>query len=181
MVDEMDRIEILRERLADRRGQRVIFLSHCLLNENTRYLGGACRVACVREVVERCMDRGIGIVQMPCPEQLAWGGVLKRSMLRAYGMRGTALDRLQPVLLRLFVLHTRRMYRRLARQVAEQIRDLNPRRAGPRLEPWGERRLEHLCYTLVVRLDKDLLLGSGIRTVGGDTAFRRERSGLPHA
>ena len=34
---------------------------------------------------------------------------------------------------------------------------------------------------MLVRLEKYLLLGSGIRTVGGDTAFRRERSGVPHA
>ena len=91
--------QVLLNRLADDRSKRVIFLSHCLLNENTRYLGGACRAACVREVVEECMDRDLGIVQMPCPEQQAWGGVLKRTMLRAYGMRGKMLDRFRPLLL----------------------------------------------------------------------------------
>ena len=33
----------------------------------------------------------------------------------------------------------------------------------------------------LVRLDKYLLPGPGIRTVGGDTAVRRQRSGLPQA
>ena len=34
---------------------------------------------------------------------------------------------------------------------------------------------------MLVRLEKYLLLKSGIRTLGGETAFRRERSGVPHA
>ena len=37
------------------RAKRVVFLSHCILNENTRYLGGAGRGGCVREVVEQCL------------------------------------------------------------------------------------------------------------------------------
>jgi predicted secreted protein len=115
--------QVLLDRLADDRSKRVIFLSHCLLNENTRYLGGACRAACVREVVEQCMERELGIVQMPCPEQQAWGGVLKRTMLRAYGMRGTLLDRLRPLLLWAFIFYTKLVYRRQARQVAKQIHD----------------------------------------------------------
>jgi hypothetical protein len=30
-------VDVLVQRLADRRGKRVVFLSHCILNENTRY------------------------------------------------------------------------------------------------------------------------------------------------
>src|SRR5512146_1334310 len=78
-------VDVLVDRLRDRRSRKVAFVSHCLLNENTRYLGGACRACCVREVVDGLLDRDVGIVQMPCPEQLAWGGVLKRHMLRMYG------------------------------------------------------------------------------------------------
>jgi predicted secreted protein len=115
--------QVLLNRLADGRSKQVIFLSHCLLNENTRYLGGACRAACVREFVEDCTERDLGIVQMPCPEQQAWGGVLKRTMLRAYGMRGKMLDRLRPLLYPVFVLYTKLVYRRLAWHVARQIHD----------------------------------------------------------
>jgi hypothetical protein len=60
---------------------------------------------------------------MPCPEQHAWGGVLKRQMLTAYGARGTLRYRLRGVLLPLFLLHTRLVYRRLARHVAAEIAD----------------------------------------------------------
>ena len=51
------------DRLHDRRGRRVIFLAHCLLNENTRYLGGAGRPAIVREAVEFCLQHDVAIVQ----------------------------------------------------------------------------------------------------------------------
>ena len=117
-------------RLADERGKRVAFVSHCLLNENVRYLGGAFHSGAVPEIVE-LQRRGIGIHQMRCPEQRAWGGVLKRHMLRAYGSRGTLLYRLRAPLLRLFVWYTRVVYRRLARGVVKDIEDYE--RSGVRV------------------------------------------------
>src|SRR5215510_5576289 len=78
------RLRMLRSQLRDERSHRVVFLSHCLLNENTRYLGGAFRPGVVPEVVGPYLRDGIGICQMPCPEQLAWGGVLKRRLLILY-------------------------------------------------------------------------------------------------
>lgn len=114
---------MLSERLRDERGKQVAFVSHCLLNENTRYLGGAFRRGGVAEVVEELTQRGVGLCQMPCPEEHAWGGVLKRRMLRAYGARGTFLYRFRGPLLRLFILYTRLVYSRLARRVARQIAD----------------------------------------------------------
>jgi predicted secreted protein len=119
------KIDLLVERLRDQRSKRVVFLSHCLLNENTRYLGGACRQACVREILEQCIERGIGMVQMPCPEQEAWGGVLKRHMLRVYGTaRAEAPSSLfERALGPIVVGYTRLIYRRLARRIAAQIDD----------------------------------------------------------
>jgi hypothetical protein len=60
---------------------------------------------------------------MPCPEQAAWGGVLKRYMLRAYGIKGTPFYSLRHFLLWLFLWRTRRVYRGLARQLVRQYRD----------------------------------------------------------
>ena len=42
----------LRSRLRDDRSGRVVFVAHCLLNENVRYLGGACRPGDVGEIVD---------------------------------------------------------------------------------------------------------------------------------
>lgn len=115
--------QVLLERLKDERSKRVIFVSHCLLNENTRYLGGAFRQGCVDELVDEFQRQGIGISQMPCPEQRAWGGVLKRYMLPIYGSQGTLLYRLRGAILPLFVLYTRWKYRHLAKEVVRDIED----------------------------------------------------------
>ncbi len=124
----MGRVERLQEQLADARGRRVIYLSHCLLNQNVRYLGGAGRAGGVAEIVAGYLDDGIGICQLPCPEQHAWGGVLKRRMLVAYGSAGTWRAPAVRVLLRPFIWYTSRRYGRLARTVTRDIMDY--RRCG---------------------------------------------------
>ena len=119
----MDKIQIWMERLRDSRSKKVVFLSHCILNENTRYLGGACTGGCISEVVEPYVASGTGLVQMPCPEQRAWGGVTKRWLLMAYGTKGSLLDRFRSILLPLFLMNSRRIYRRLAQETSDQIKD----------------------------------------------------------
>lgn len=113
------------QRLHDRRGRKVIFLSHCLLNENTRYPGGACHAGCVPEVVQQCLKSNLGIVQLPCPEELVWGGVLKHWLLFAFGLkdRHPFLYRLRHLLVPLVLLDTRFRYRLLARAAARQVAD----------------------------------------------------------
>ncbi len=119
----MDKTQILMERLKDNRGKKVIFLSHCLLNENTRYLGGACRAGCVEEIVDQCVMNEVGIVQLPCPEQLAWGGVIKRWLLLGYGSKGTVIYRWRRFLLPVVLWCTQRIYGQLARKAAVQIQN----------------------------------------------------------
>jgi len=111
------------KQLCDQRGKKVIFLSHCLLNENTRYLGGAGEAGAVRHVIQECLDQGLGIVQMPCPEQHAWGGVLKHRLVRYFGSKGTLIYRTRNVVLPLLLWYTRNVYRGLAKQVANEIEE----------------------------------------------------------
>ncbi|WP_460712702.1 hypothetical protein [Nocardioides dilutus] len=115
------RIRRLQTSLQDERSGQVVFLSHCLLNENTRYLGGAFRPGAVDEVVDIYLRAGTGIYQMPCPEQLVWGGVLKRHLLFLYGRRWlTPVVRLcRPAL----TFYVAARYRLLARRVVRQITD----------------------------------------------------------
>jgi predicted secreted protein len=111
------------DQLRDERSRRVVLVSHCLLNENTRYAGGATRPGAVTEVVEELVDAGDGIHQLPCPERLAWGGVLKPRTLAMYGSAGTPLHAVRRPLLIVFTWWTRLAYRRLARQVARDVVD----------------------------------------------------------
>ena len=117
------RARLLLDQLCDERSRRVVLVSHCLLNENTRYAGGATRPGAVAEVVDELVTAGYGIHQLPCPERLAWGGVLKRHSLRLYHSKGGLLYALRAVLLRTFVWWTKVIYRRLARQVARDVAD----------------------------------------------------------
>ncbi len=114
---------LLLDQLRDERGRRVVLVSHCLLNENTRYAGGATRPGAVSEAVEELIGAGYGIHQLPCPERLAWGGVLKPHSLRLYDSKGGLLYPLRGLLLRVFVIWTRLAYRRLARWVARDVAD----------------------------------------------------------
>ena len=63
---------VLLDQLRDERSRRVVLVAHCLLNENTRYAGGAARPGAVAEVVNELIAAGYGIHQLPCPERLAW-------------------------------------------------------------------------------------------------------------
>lgn len=101
----------------------MVFLSHCLLNQNTRYLGGAWCAGADRSVVDRYVGAGVGLCQMPCPEQACWGGVLKRTIVACYGWRSRWFRRGLGLLLPLFLLYTRWRYRRLAAQVVRQMAD----------------------------------------------------------
>ena len=124
----MSRVTQLREQLADARSGRVVFLSHCLLNQNVRYLGGAGHPGGVSELAGGYLARGTGICQLACPEQRAWGGVLKRRMLVAYGSAGTLRAPAARLLLRPFLWYTRRVYARLARAITRDVLDY--RRCG---------------------------------------------------
>jgi predicted secreted protein len=53
---------------SDCRGMKVILVPHCVLNQNARSAGAAESPAAVTQLIAGLMDRGIGIVQMPCPE-----------------------------------------------------------------------------------------------------------------
>lgn len=119
----MEKIHLLQEKLKDERGRKVIFLSHCLLNENTRYLGGAFRKAGIDELIDELQKQGIGIVQMQCPEQKTWGGVLKREMLMGYGISGTLLNAFRKPYMLFFLWKSRRSFRKIAKEVVSEIKD----------------------------------------------------------
>ena len=57
----------------DGRSKKVIFLAHCLLNQNAISDGTAVYPAAFQELVQLLLDREVGIVQMPCPELCCLG------------------------------------------------------------------------------------------------------------
>jgi predicted secreted protein len=107
--------------MPDQRSGRVVFMSHCLLNQNTRYLGGAVCPGVVTGAVDPYVIEGIGIVQMPCPEQRVWGGVLKRRLL--WLIDHPRIARGVGTFARLVNGYIRLRYRRTARTVIRDIEE----------------------------------------------------------
>jgi predicted secreted protein len=50
------------------RSKKIVFVSHCLLNQNARPIGGEKYSGAVKELLELFAEAGIGIVQIPCPQ-----------------------------------------------------------------------------------------------------------------
>lgn len=76
----------------DARSKKIIFLSHCCLNQNARVRGLAFTPGAVRPLIEYLLTKDVGIFQMTCPEvtfmgTLRWGQVKKQfdtPMFRAH-------------------------------------------------------------------------------------------------
>jgi predicted secreted protein len=97
-----DKIGQIKDSIQDARSGRLIFLSHCLLNQNACVRGLASQPAVIRELVDMLLENNIAFYQMPCPEvtylgSMRWGQVKK--------MYGTP------------------MFRRHCRQIAQQVCD----------------------------------------------------------
>lgn len=57
----------------DGRSKRVVFLAHCLLNQNSISDGTAEVPAAHREILRLILDAQVGVVQLPCPELCCLG------------------------------------------------------------------------------------------------------------
>ena len=58
---------------SDGRSKAVVFVAHCMLNQNSISDGTASYPGSIREVLELWCGSDVGIVQMPCPELLCLG------------------------------------------------------------------------------------------------------------
>lgn len=56
-----------------KRSKRIILLSHCLLNANSKVEGLAEYQGALKDIVKQIIDEGIGIMQLPCPELTSCG------------------------------------------------------------------------------------------------------------
>jgi len=57
----------------DKRSKRVVFVAHCIMNQNAKVDKCAHYPGAIEEVARFFLDNGIGISQMPCPEMLLLG------------------------------------------------------------------------------------------------------------
>ncbi|MFA5051579.1 MAG: CD3072 family TudS-related putative desulfidase [Patescibacteria group bacterium] len=66
-----------------KRSKKVIFASHCLLNQNARASGVAKSSGVVKEFVNFCIKKGYGIVPIECP-QLQFEPLLRQPATREH-------------------------------------------------------------------------------------------------
>lgn len=90
--------------LNDNRKRKVVFLSHCFLNTNTRFPGGCAYEGATTPLIKTLLESGVGIIQMPCPEYQCLG-------LEKYKYGELVHDEL------------RKCFRKLALEVVQQIED----------------------------------------------------------
>jgi len=97
----------------DHRSKRVIFVSHCILNQNAMIDGLAGYAGVVREVVEAIVASGCGIVQMECAEitLLGMDRRVDRHVARTIGSEDS----------RVRLLREKRSGRAISRRIAEQV------------------------------------------------------------
>lgn len=57
----------------DARSKTILFVAHCLLNQNSISDGTAAYPGSVKHIVALLLESGIGIVQLPCPELMCLG------------------------------------------------------------------------------------------------------------
>lgn len=50
------------------RSKKVIFVSHCILNQNTRAIGREKYPGVVRELTDLFANSDVGLIQLPCPQ-----------------------------------------------------------------------------------------------------------------
>lgn len=63
------------KKIQDHRNRRIIFISHCILNQNAKVHGLAKYPAFVKPVVQKIIDNEVAIYQMPCPEMMYYGAM----------------------------------------------------------------------------------------------------------
>ena len=57
----------------DGRSKKVIFVAHCMLNQNARHGGSADFPAMMKPLLGALEAKDIGIIQLPCPELIVLG------------------------------------------------------------------------------------------------------------
>jgi predicted secreted protein len=59
--------------IKDKRSKKIVIVSHCIINQNSKLEGIALRPGVINEVLDVIVKYGCGILQMPCPEILYEG------------------------------------------------------------------------------------------------------------
>ncbi len=113
--------------ISDNRSKKIVFMSHCLLNQNARGGAFAVKQGAIKELVQVFIDKGIGIAQLPCPELYVWGGVHRKALYDkqpfVFHAVGKAWFPVLEFLLKFWLLRHKRYCRRIALREVGRMQD----------------------------------------------------------
>lgn len=69
----VDKPQVKRDFDRDGRSKKVVFVAHCILNQNARHVDCADFPAVMEPLLSALKEKELGIIQMPCPELMALG------------------------------------------------------------------------------------------------------------
>ena len=104
---------------ADSRKKKVIFIAHCIQNQNSISDGTAEYPGSIEDILEILIKEGVGIVQMPCPELICLG--LDRGNI--HGSRSAVVEENTRIRNMMIAEPAKTKIRELARQIVFQIRE----------------------------------------------------------
>ncbi|MFW9999721.1 MAG: hypothetical protein ACFE9Q_10785 [Candidatus Hodarchaeota archaeon] len=105
----------------DKRGKRIIYLSHCLVNQNLRFPGIAVESGAIQELIIPIIKNGIGIETLPCLERLGWGGIKRKAFFKYYPMISRNIGLLKFSIIKLFLRMWLRKFKNLCKKEAKKV------------------------------------------------------------
>ncbi|MFX0042363.1 MAG: hypothetical protein ACFE8L_05590 [Candidatus Hodarchaeota archaeon] len=111
----------------DKRGKKIIYVSHCLLNQNLRFPGIAVQSGAIVELITILIRNGIGIELLPCLERKGWGGVSRKTFYKFFPFInktiGTKKFPITKLILRFWLSRFKKKCRKEAKKIVNQMID----------------------------------------------------------
>jgi predicted secreted protein len=105
----------------DNRGNKIIYLSKCLLNQNLRFPGIAVESGVITELIEALIQQGIGIELLPCLERLGWGGIKRKTYFKYFPIVSKNVGTIKFPFIKLFLRIWIRNYKKVCKNEAKKI------------------------------------------------------------
>jgi len=111
----------------DNRGRKIVYVSCCLLNQNSISPGIATRKAAFTELIQLFLNNDIGIEQLPCMECILWGGVSRKTIRKTQPFVFNSVGKMWFPIIEFFsnivIRKTKNGCRKSAKQVVARMQD----------------------------------------------------------
>ncbi|MFX0071656.1 MAG: hypothetical protein ACFFAO_11250 [Candidatus Hermodarchaeota archaeon] len=114
-------------KISDKRSQKIVYMSRCIINQNLRFPGIAIKPGPISEITEELLQNNLGIELLPCLERLGWGGILRKSFFKYLPMSINCCDKWYFFIIRFFIkkwiYNFKRLCNKEVKKVIKQMED----------------------------------------------------------